>query len=134
MTRSKMCVKSFGLTEDLSRSYIICHIGGRFSPDRLMTALSKASTWSPSFRFLTLSHLTFSCPSDELFLPSPAHAQSCVSGGQTAGIGCQHSKSNTMGKENLCPKALAENLNGRISHKSFSLAWIRAGRDAWCFP
>lgn len=111
---------------------------GRFSPDSLMTALSKALPWPPWFRFLTLSHLTLSCPSNERTWPSPAHAQSCVSGWQAAGISCQHSKSNTMGKENLCPKALAGNFKGKaeewISQNSFSSVWIWAGRDAWCFP
>lgn len=38
---------------------------GRVRPDSLMTAHSKALTWLPWFRFLTLSHLTLSCPSDE---------------------------------------------------------------------
>lgn len=78
-----------------------------------MTALSKALTWPPWLRFLALSHLTLSCPSDDPTLPSPAHAQSCVSSWQAAGIGCQNSKSNTMRKENLCPKALAENFKGK---------------------
>lgn len=111
---------------------------GRVSPDSLMTALSKALTWLPWFRFLTLSHLTLSCRSDEPTLPSPAHAQSSESGWQAAGISCQHSKSNTMGKKNPCPKALAENFKGKsrewISQNSSSLDWIWAGRDAWCFP
>lgn len=101
---------------------------GRVSPDSLMTALSKALTWLPWFRVLTLSHLTLNCPSDEPTMHSPAQEESCVSGWQAAGINCQHSKSNTMGKENLCPKALAEKVYGKarewISQNSASLVWI----------
>lgn len=75
-----------------------------------MTALSNALTWPPWFRFLTLSHLTLSCPSDEPTLPTLLmHKAGCLVGWLLESV--VNIQNQTQWEERICAQKLWQKIS-----------------------